>query len=224
MKASDLRPAGQLASRFGVKAVAYGPPGYGKTPVLNTAPRPVLCACEPGLLSMRGSNVATWEAYDVAAISEFFAWAFNSAEAKQFDTIAIDSLSQAAEIVLLECLTKRKDGRQAYGDMSRYIMDVANRLYFQQEKHVYITAKLGVVDEDGITRRRPFFPGQDLNVRIPHLFDEILYLAEANVPGVGLRPAFRTRNTPSIMARDRSGRLSEYEPLDLASIFHKCQS
>mgnify|MGYP001589050309 CR=1 FL=1 len=76
MQLNQLRPASQLAQRFGVKALAYGGPGTGKTPMINTAPRPVLCVVEPGMLSMRTSNVPAWEAYDCGKIDEFFKWLF----------------------------------------------------------------------------------------------------------------------------------------------------
>ena len=53
MNINDLKPASALALRLGVKCVAYGPPGSGKTPISNTAPNPVMLVTEPGMLSMR---------------------------------------------------------------------------------------------------------------------------------------------------------------------------
>jgi hypothetical protein len=60
MDIRSLRPARDFAVQYGVKAIVYGPPGSGKTPVINTAPRPVMLVCEPGLLSMRTSTVPTF--------------------------------------------------------------------------------------------------------------------------------------------------------------------
>jgi hypothetical protein len=77
----------------------------------------------------------------------------------------------------------------------------------------------------GVNCRHPYFPGQDLNVKVPHLFDEILHLAPAVIPGIaGEQIAFRTKGQFGIMARDRSGRLSELEYPDLTSLFAKCMS
>lgn len=78
MDIRDLKAASEHAQNFGVKAIIYGPAGTGKTPILNTAPRPVLLATEAGLLSMRGSNIPTYEAYTSQRIDEFFKWFFNS--------------------------------------------------------------------------------------------------------------------------------------------------
>src|SRR5690554_5652580 len=119
MQAKDLKPAGALAPKYGVKAILYGRAGTGKTPMISTAPRPVLLSVEPGLKSMAGSQVPTWEAHSIAKIEEFFNWFFGSAEANNFDTPCIDSGSQIAEIVLTDYLDKFKDGRKVYGEMSR---------------------------------------------------------------------------------------------------------
>lgn len=224
MNASQLKPAGQLAGRFGVKALVYGPPGTGKTPILNTAPRPVLLAVEPGLLSMRGSTIPTWEGYTTAAIMEFFAWFTTSAESKNYDTLGVDSVSQMAEIILKDKLLTNKDGRKAYGEMSRAVMEIMNGLYFFPQKHIYLIAKETHLELLGTNMRRPYFPGQDLNVKVPHLYDEILHLAPATVPGVGITTAFRTKGEFDVMARDRSGRLAQFEPPDLAALFTKCMT
>jgi hypothetical protein len=234
MKASDLRPASDFARRMGVKMIAYGVAGTGKTPLMSTAPRPVLLAVEPGLRSMSKSNVPTWVAYDNGGrpdpkrISEFMDWIFSSHEAKNYDTVGIDSISQTAEVILAEIEKqgekggKFANGKAAYGEMSRRTMEIANALYYMPNKHVYMIAKLGHVEEGGVQRRRPHFPGQDLNVKMPHLFDEILYLAPVNIPGVGERVAFRTKNTSDITARDRSGNLDELEFPNLSAIIQKC--
>lgn len=223
MRASDLRPAGQLAANFGAKCLVYGPPGKGKTPVLNTAPRPVLLAVEPGLASMRGSTVPAWFAPDVPRIEEFMRFLFESHEGRQYETVAIDSLSQVAELYLAAALGQRRDGRKAYGDMSEAVMRIANALFYRPACHVYIIAKEGTVELGAGLYRRPFFPGQDLNVKIPHLYDAILRLDSYPVPHVGTRVMFRTRcDDGTMMARDRSGQLNEYEAPNLSTIFAKC--
>jgi len=226
MQMNQLVAASSLAQRFGVKALAYGPPGTGKTPIAKTAPRPVMCVCEPGMLSMRdATNVPAWEAYTPERINEFFTWLLQSTEARNFDTVVLDSVSQMAEIFLAQELARWKDGRKAYGEMSRHSMDLINALYYLPNKHTYLIAKQGIVEEAGSNLRRPYFPGQDLNVKVPHLFDEILYIAEATIPGT-MQPqiAIRTKSTFGILARDRSGKLAELEPPNLTQIFAKCMS
>lgn len=223
---SQLRPASALAQQYGVKALAFGGPGSGKTPLVATAPRVVLCATEPGLLSLRGSNVPTWEAHTTARFEEFMTWATTSQEANNFDTIAIDSISQAAEMYLAEAVVKHKHGLKAYGDMAERIGKHVNALYFMQRKHVYLIAKQSNFQEGGgLVVKRPYFPGNELNIKVPHLYDEILHVGLTQVPGVaGQVRAIRTAPTLEVAARDRSGKLAELEPCDLGALFSKCMS
>lgn len=213
-------PASSFAGQFGVKSLCYGPPGRGKTPICNTAPRPVLCASEPGLLSMRGSPVMTCEAYTPEAIDDFYNWLFSSQEAANYDTVCVDSVSQQAEILLTQELKRNKDGRKAYGEMSRRMMEHMNGLYYSRNKHTYLICKQGQTETQP-TEKVPYFPGKDLGVKVPHLYDEILHLDLHNVPGVGTVQAFRCLPSYDARARDRSGRLAEFEQPNLTHLFNK---
>jgi len=239
MQANQLRPAGQCAAQFGIKAILYGQPGTGKTPMLNTAPRPVLLACEPGLKSMRGSNLPTWEAYTPEKIKEFFDWFFKSKEVSAFDTLAIDSGSQMAEIYLAEQLVKQKHGMKAYGEMARQCMEYFDQLFFLPQKHIVLICKQqkaevgkqlirndqGGFEVEMTYQAQPYFPGNELNIKVPHRYDEILYVGKAMIPGQrGEVTAIRTQGTTEILARDRSGQLAELEPPDLTALFNKAMS
>lgn len=220
MQASQLKPANFFAVQYGCKAICYGPPGSGKTPIVNSAPRPVLMITEPGMLSMRRSTVPTWAAFSASAIDEFFAWLLSSAEAKNFDTVAVDSVSQMAEIYLEDAKRKNSHGLKAYGVMQEKVWPHLSKLYFLQNKHAYLIAKQGSFGESPAVIR-PYFPGKVLNIDVPHLYDLVTHCALTNVPGLGERVALRTRSTFDIMARDRSGQLDELEPPDLTAVFAK---
>ncbi len=222
MNILDLQPADSLARTLGVKALVYSDPGVGKTPVINTAPRPVLLACEPGLRSMAGSQVPTYEGYTVERAVDFLRWATGSAEATNFDTLCIDSVSQFAELILEHEMNRHKDGRAAYRELSKTVYGWLNALYFMKQKHIYLVAKKTVAEEGTIKKARPYFPGQDLNVKVPHLFDEILHMERVINPQDGkMRPMFRTLGNDTLLARDRSGRLAEFEHPDLNYLFGK---
>ncbi len=224
MQMKDLKPAKDFANQYGVKAVVYGPPGSGKTPLLNTAPRPLLLACEPGLLSMRNSTVPTYQGFDVASIDGFFKWFFGSEETKNFDTIAVDSISQMADIYLQQALKENKHGLKAYGEMATSTMNVLRQLYYTRNKHTYLIAKESVTDDNGIRYRKPYMPGQQLPTELPHLFDEILHLGIQNMPGVGTHKAFRCHASIDTLARDRTGSLAEFEPPEFGQLVKKCMT
>lgn len=213
---SDLKPARDFAIKFGCKAIIFGPPGSAKTPIINTCPRPVLLAVEPGLLSMRNSNVPTWMAPNKARIDEFMKWFEHSSEAKNFDTLAIDSTSQMCNIALDE--SKAKHGLAQYGEMADYVWPYMQRLYFMQQKHMYLIAKEELT-VDG--KRRPSFPGQQLPRDIPHLYDCILRLAKVPIPNVGEQLAFQCNGTIDIVSRNRTGTLNDYEPPNFADLVKK---
>lgn len=237
MNLKDLKPASHFSNRYGVKSIIYGRAGTGKTPIINTAPRPLLLACEPGLKSMSTSNVPTWEAHDIKRIDEFFEWFFKSSEVNNFDTLAIDSGSQVAEIVLTDMLAKYKDGRQVYGELSKKVCTWFNDLFFFPNKHIIVICKEGKeekgtnmtnvngnVQVEQLTLLRPYFPGNDLNIKIPHQYDEIFHIDHRQVPGVGLVPAILTKGTDKIYARDRSGKLDAIERPDWGHIIKKCST
>lgn len=165
-----------------------------------------------------------WEAYTVKQIEQFFEWLTGSSEAAQYETV-VDGISQLAEIYLSEAKSGRKHGLQAYGDMAISVLSIANSLYHLPEKHVVLTAKLSLSDEGGeLVRKRPYFPGRELNIHIPHLYDEILCLGTFTTPEFGVQKCFITSETVDLIARDRSERLAQYMPPDLAAIITACSS
>lgn len=225
MNAIDLKEAREFAQNYGVKAVVHGGPGTGKTPLINSAPRPVLLAAEPGLLSMRNSRVPTKLAPTWAEIKDFFDWVFKSNEAKQFDTVGIDSASQICEIHLRDNPGKAAHGLPRYGKMAEDCGDIFHKLYYLQQKHVYMICKQELEQTDaGGGKLRPYFPGKDLNTKVPHLYDEILHLGVFAVPGHGQVKAFQCHSSFDSQCRDRTGNLSQFEPPDLSALFAKCMT
>lgn len=221
---SGFVPAHKICVRNGVKCMIYGPPGSGKTPVLETAPNVGVLILESGTLSLRKSNMLVWDARgSLKDARDFFSWAKSSNETRKYDTFGFDSWSELAEMVLKEKLGKNRDGRKAYGEMSIEVMDWADQMFNMQQKHVVALCKQIVTEGSGDTViTKPHFPGQDLGVKMPHKFDGIFHLDMYRVQGVA-QPvkALLTNSRPGILARDRSGNLAELEPPNLTNLFAK---
>lgn len=224
MNQAGLKEARVFAQSFGAKCVIYGPAGSGKTPILNTAPRPLLLACEPGLLSMRNSTVPTWIGNTTETIDEFFRWFNTSAEVKNFDTLAVDSTSFMCDIALEKAKKTNKHGLAAYGEMANYVMPILRNLYFTREKHLYLIAKEENLDLNGTNYKRPYYPGKQLPQELPGLFDFILRIAKVQIPHMGETTAFRCIDTYDIMARNRTGNLNEYEEPHFGKLVAKAMS
>jgi hypothetical protein len=221
----DLKAAGDFAQNFGCKMLIYGPAGSAKTPLFNTAPRPLLLATEPGLLSMKGSTIPTYEAYSPAKINEFFKWFFNSTETKNFDTLGIDSASQIADIFLIDAQKNNKHGLKAYGEMAENTMEHLRTLYYTRYKHTYVICKEEIKDMDGQTMRRPYFPGQVLPISVPHLYDFIIRLAKTNVPNIqGEALAFQCVGSYNVLARNRTGNLNMHEEPNFTKLVEKAMN
>jgi hypothetical protein len=220
--------ANQLAGQYGIKTVITGPPGSGKTPLMGTMPRGITLAVEPGYRSVRNQNFPCWNGInDLKSCDDWFDWVFGSNEAKAFDSVGVDSLSQYCELVLNKYKAKNAHGLKAFGEMAEHVYGKIERLFYLREKHVVLNCKQETVympgpGPDPIQFSRPYFPGKALIVQIPHLFDEFWSLDEFIVPGVnGKVSALLTKKRSDRMVRSRSGNLNEYEPPNLTDIFAK---
>lgn len=223
MDIRDLRPAASFAQRFGVKMVVYGPPGSGKTPLMATAPNPLLLLIESGAGSLREvpPSIPGYKIDTASDADAFFEWWFNSSEPKIFDTLCVDSITHLAELYLKDEEPKHKHLMTAYGEMSKRTMKWLDRLNDQPQKHLCLIAKMGWQDDGGAQTKSPTFPGKDLNIKVPHLFDNISYLDKVLIPKHGEQKALRNHPIIGIRARDRFGKLAELEPPNLAAIFAK---
>lgn len=216
------------AARNGVNCLLYGPSGSGKTPMVGTAPSVFIASGEKGLLSLANKNIP-YAAFDnYAQLCDICQWFASSREADQFYTFAVDSFSEVIEVLLTEEKRKNKDMRKAYGEMAdqgialaRWFRDLPTR---SGGKHsvVLIAKEEYVKDEStGILQYQPMMPGNKLGNQLPYFFDETFHLEIGKDQQGNSVPFVRTRRTYNIVARDRSGKLNEFEQSDLTQLFTK---
>jgi phage nucleotide-binding protein len=206
----------------GIKVLCYGHAGAGKTSLIPTLPAPVVLSAEGGLLSINGADVPYIEITDMATLTDAYAWLTDSAEAKQFQSVALDSISEIAEVVLNTEKKKTKDPRQAYGAMQEQMTDLIRAFRDLPGRHVYMTAKLDkATDEQGRILYAPSMPGNKTGQQLPYFFDEVFSLrVEKDAEGQPVR-ALMTQSDGLWLAKDRSGRLDAWEPCDLSAIIAK---
>lgn len=219
--AIQLKSTGNL-SAHGVKMLVYGHAGAGKTSLIKTLPNPVILSAEAGLLSIADAQLPFIEIKSIDDLREAYQWASQSDEAKQFDSVALDSISEIAEVVLNAEKKINKDPRAAYGALQEQMTDIIRAFRDLPEKNVYFTAKCEKSqDESGRMLYAPAMPGAKLGQQLPYFFDEVLALrVEKDNEGVVQR-ALMCESDGLWQAKDRSGKLAAWEAPDLGAVIRK---
>jgi phage nucleotide-binding protein len=219
--AINLKSTGNLAGN-GVKLLVYGAAGAGKTTLIPTLPNVVVLSAEGGLLSIQDAELPFIEITTMAELQEAYKWLAESAEAAQFESVAIDSISEVAEVCLNYEKKNNKDPRAAYGSMQEQMADIIRAFRDLPAKHVLMTAKLEKTqDEMGRILYAPSMPGNKTGQSLPYFFDEVLALrVEKDADGFAQR-ALMCDSDGLWLAKDRSGKLEAWEAPDLTVIINK---
>lgn len=221
--AISVKTTGSLAAN-GVKLLVYGQAGAGKTTLIKTLPNPIILSAEGGLLSIKDADLPYIEISDMETLKEAYSWLASSEEAKQYQSVALDSISEIAEVVLNAEKKAAKDPRQAYGAMQEQMADIIRAFRDLPGRHVYMSAKLEKTqDELGRVLYSPSMPGNKTGQALPYFFDEVLALrVEKDAEGVTQR-ALMCDTDGLWLAKDRSGKLDMWEAPDLGAIIAKIQ-
>lgn len=206
----------------GVKLLVYGAAGAGKTYLIKTLPDPIILSAEAGLLSIRGTNLPYFAIESMADLNEAYSWLTSSDEAKKYQSVALDSISEIAEVVLSAEKKTAKDPRQAYGEMADQMADLVRAFRDLPGKHVYFSAKVEKAqDEMGRILYAPSMPGNKFAQQMPYFFDEVLALRMEKISDGDIQRALMCESDGIWTAKDRSGQLSPWEEPDLGAIIRK---
>jgi len=216
----------QAAALHGIKCLVYGKAGYGKTYLTRTAPAPVIIWAESSVLSLRDVNLPMIEVRTVDQLNEVYQWALGSAEARQFATLYVDSISEIGEVVLANAKKQVKDPRQAYGELIEKMMMTIKAYRDLPGKNVVMAAKQEPIKDEltGIVQHGPSMPGSKLGPQLPYLFDEVFRLGVGKTPQGAEYRFLQTQPDLQYDAKDRSGALDPVERPDLTYIFNKIMS
>lgn len=230
----------------GVKLIVYGESGMGKTMLVATLPRPLLISAESGLLSLSRKNIervfgvgTEGITYDIPVIKvtsiqdveQAYQWAINPANnpvdaegRRQFESIALDSLTEIAEQCLNNAKRTVKDPRQAYGELIEKMQTLVRAFRDIAGLNVYMSAKMSRNKDEmtGITAYGPSMPGQKLGPELPYFFDEVFKLCVGKDQQT--QKDFRYLQTGPDMqnvCKDRSGACTFMEHPHLGYIINK---
>lgn len=205
----------------GVKVLVYSPPGIGKTRLCATAPKPLIISAEGGLLSLREYEIPAIEITSVEELDDAFAFVTESDEAKNFETICLDSITDIAEVLLSEYKKQEKDPRQAYGRLNDDMAEIIRNFRDVKGKHVYFTAKQTKFTDEksGLTTYMPGMPGKTLLNGLGFYFDEVFCLRIGQLEDGTLYKYLQTSADFQFDAKDRSGSLPPKAKPDLTEVF-----
>lgn len=206
----------------GVKLLVYGQAGAGKTSLIPTLPKPIVLSAEGGLLSIQDADVPYIEISSMEQLKEAYAWITDTDEGKSFESVALDSISEIAEVVLNHERKLTKDPRQAYGAMQEQMADIIRAFRDIPNRHVYMSAKLEKSqDEMGKMLYAPSMPGNKTGQSLPYFFDEVLALRVERDAEGNVQRALMCDSDGAWSAKDRSGKLDAWESPDLGLIIKK---
>lgn len=228
--------------------MVYGDAGMGKTVLCATLPMPfVMVSTENGLLSLSVQNLtkifvqmgqdeesarerATMIRQQRVLIvrnglqlKKAVEWL--AAHMGEFKSVAWDSSSETAEVMLEAAKSVKADGRQAYGEVADIIgARFKNFRDLLPGKHVCVVCKQGAM-QDGVTGKMKFvpdFPGKQLGKDTPYWLDETFVIKTATDPNTNsVYRYLQTQPDEQFVAKDRSGLLEMYEKPDLSYLIAK---
>ena len=206
----------------GIKMLVYGAAGSGKTVLCATAAEPTLIiSTEAGLLSIKDApkRIQIVECNTREEVDEVLDYLSQN---KLPNWVCIDSISEVAEVVLAEELTKTKDPRKAYGELA-VIMTALIKRFRGLHTNVVMTAKLDKVEDDmaGGLMYSPGMPGQKLGNQLGYFFDLVCAMRVTTNTEGNLVRELQTNRDGQWEAKDRSGKLDIFEPQNLAALKSK---
>ena len=236
--AIKIRTIEEVVGDTGIKILVHGPAGSGKTVLCATAgEKTLLISAEGGLLSLRGAvetgllPESVFDLVDVVEVEsmdellEVYEYAKGD-DGDIYSWIALDSITEIAEVVLEYEKGESKDPRAAYGNLITEMSGLLRKFRDIPNKNVIMSCKQQrVVDGDTEkTMYLPMMPGSKLHQAIPYLFDEVFALrVEKDDDGEDYR-TLQTNRDVNYEAKDRSGKLDVFEDPVIFSIMKKINS
>lgn len=217
--------------------LVYGQSGSGKTSVAATLPGKVLIVnAENGLLSISsGKEMAV---YDITVDKDGKElgreWRFEKllhllkevlpGMTEKFDWLVFDSLTEISQNVA-EALKKKypdkSDSLKLWGEYNDLMVAFIKQLRDYRPFNILLLA-LDSIDKDDTGKR---FTGVDINgkvsSRVPALLDEVFYLKDFEGADGKKVKKLITSTYQNITAKDRSGKLDQFEDPNLSNIVAK---
>lgn len=129
-----------------MKILLHAPSGIGKTRFASTFPKPIFFDLEDGTSSV-DKDVAVVgmaqfrsnNAFNPQLLMDYLDW-LATPEAKEYETVVIDSITELQEQFMQVTIPKHNDPRRAYGDWAAYVRTLMTKLR-ALPKHFIVIAR-----------------------------------------------------------------------------------
>jgi energy-coupling factor transporter ATP-binding protein EcfA2 len=210
-------------SKTGLKLLVYGPAGSGKTVLCATAKEPTLIiSAEAGLLSIKGAptNIKIAEVHSREEFEEVLNYLKTNGPPAW---VCIDSITEVAQQILEQELTKTKMPMKAYGELSQIAGGLIRELRDLPCNVVMTCKEKKEKDESkGMQQYSPKMPGQALGADIAHHFD-VVGAMRIFKEDDRLVHYLQCHHDEAYEAKDRSGKLATFEKPNLAALKKKIE-
>jgi hypothetical protein len=217
-----INPA-DAVKKTGLKLLIYGPAGSGKTVLCATAKEPTLIiSAEGGLLSIKDapSSIKIAEVHSRQEFEEVLNYLKTNGPPAW---VCIDSITEVAQQILEQELTKTKMPMKAYGELSQIAGGFIRELR-DLPCNVVMTCKSKKEKDDskGVQQYTPKMPGQALGADIAHHFDVVGAMRIFKEDDT-LAHYLQCHHDEQYEAKDRSGKLDTFEKPNLAALKKKIE-
>jgi len=219
----EVKKANKLANEAGIKTLVFAPSGAGKTTLLGTTGlKTLVLSFEKGTLSLADAddNVDVIEVKSMNELRE--AYDFIKENKDGYEVLGIDSLTELGEMIVSFLkkdpeFSSMKDGLKMWMKYSEMMLAIAKDFRDLPDIHVILIALSEVKEENFVQKLYPMIPAQKVQLKLPALYDEVLFLS---VDESGNR-SLTCQPTSAVMAKDRSGKLEAIEEPNMANIYKK---
>lgn len=206
--------------------IVYGQSGSGKTTLAATSPNPVVLNAEAGTMSLMNYDIPIVDAPRTAdGYRQFINWFAQNRGDRE--TLIIDSLSEIAQVVLADEMSKTTNGQRAYGQMADFVLWFIRELKHQPYHKIFICKEDKVKDENtGGFKYAPMIDGQKGKLELPYQVDAVARLCVIKQPDEnGVIQTHRWLQFGGDMRQEgkerTQGVLQDQEPADITYILNK---
>lgn len=176
----NIKNTKDIVGKDGVKILIHANSGTGKTSQLGTIDGKVLIlSAESGLLVLKDKNLDVIDIPNIETLGNVYA-ALRDRELV-YDTVCLDSLSEIAEMVVLdlerdEYYSNPSNAFKLWGEYTRKMTNIVKMFRDLKGINVVFTALTESAEANGCVKYTPQVPAKKFQQKLVSMFDFVVYM------------------------------------------------